>query len=117
MESTDTVEAAVAKLAATKAEHRPILSIISADTGMAAATRKALVLHLLQEEDEQVARIAALAGGGGAALALGEVHAAGAAAGEGVSSQGAPNKGLTVGSLRAAPASITPGRLGTLRYE
>lgn len=110
MEPTSaTVEAAVAKLAATKAEHRPILSIISADDGMAAATRKALVLHLLQEEDEQVATIAALAGGGASALA----EPAEAA----VSSQGAPNKGLTVGSLRAAPASITPGRLGTLRYE
>lgn len=113
METTSTtVEAAVAKLAATKAEHRPILSIISSDTGMAAATRKALVLHLLQEEDEQVARIAALAGGGGAA-APASADVAEAA----TSSRGAPNKGLTVGSLRAAPASITPGRLGTLRYE
>lgn len=116
MESTSpTVEAAVAKLAATKAEHRPILALISSDTGMAAATRKALVLHLLQEEDEQVARIVELAGGpaaADAALAQGE-----APVGDGGSSQGAPNKTLTVGSLRAAPASITPGGLGTLRYE
>jgi hypothetical protein len=106
-----TVEAAVAKLAATKAEHRPILAIISTDPGMAAATRKALVLHLLQEEDEQVARIAALAGGGAAAASDVAAEAGGA------SSQGAPNKGLTVGSLRATPAAVTPGRLGTLRNE
>lgn len=109
MEPTSaTVEAAVAKLAATKAEHRPILAIISADDGMAAATRKALVLHLLQEEDEQVATLAALTGGAAAPAEPAEAP---------VSSQGAPNKGLTVGSLRAAPASVTPGRLGTLRYE
>lgn len=86
METTaTTVEAAVAKLAATKAEHRRILEVIAADAGMAPATRQALVLHLLEEEDEQLARIAALSGGGAAAPAP---------------ASAAARPGLSVGPLR-----------------
>jgi hypothetical protein len=69
---------AISALIATKAEHRRILMQIAADPGMTPATRQQLIDHLYTEEDEHLARIAALVGG-----APGE-HAA----------------GFTVGSLR-----------------
>jgi hypothetical protein len=62
-----------------KQEHRELLGLIAADPDMAPETRKALLDHLMQEEDELVEKIAA---------------AASAASGE------RPAR-LTVGSLRA----------------
>ena len=92
-----TLPDAVARLAATKAEHRKILSTISADAGMAPETRRTLIEHLCQEEDEHVRKIAALAGGGAHPPVEG----------------GEDRPGLTVGSLRREAA---PGpRLGSLR--
>lgn len=93
-----TLPDAVAKLAATKAEHRKILQTVAGDAGMAPETRQTLIEHLYQEEDEQVRRIASLAGG-----------KAPPAGGEGADDR--PT--LTVGSLRREPP-MGP-RLGSLR--
>jgi hypothetical protein len=98
-----TLPDAVAKLAATKAEHRKILQTVAGDPGMAPETRQTLIEHLYQEEDEQVRRIASLLGGGGGATE--------SAPGEG----GDDRPTLTVGSLRR---EALPGpRLGSLRPE
>ena len=100
MDAGGTLQQAVAKLAATKAEHRGILQTIAGDAGMSPETRRTLVEHLCQEEDEQVRRIAALAGGD----ALPDADA-----GPG----DAPR--LTVGSLRPEPP--VGQQLGSLRIE
>lgn len=84
--------AAVAALAALKAEHRQLLLRIAADPGMEPATRVALLEHALEEEDETIARIAALVNGRTGARR---------------------ERGLTVGSLRPKePAGRTLGGLG-----
>lgn len=122
----------VAALQALKAEHAPILAQIAADPGMGAETRALLIAHLYEEEDERVARIAALGGGvgGGVDLALAE----GGSTGPGprptalsVGSLRAPEptagiapaaSGLSVGSLRrdAHTAPDSRGSVGSLRY-
>lgn len=79
-----TLETAVEELVKTKQEHREIIDVIADDAGMAPATRKALLLHLLAEEDERVAAISEAAGGAPSAPR--------------------PKSGLTVGSLRGEPA-------------
>ena len=96
IDAGQTLPDAVAKLAATKAEHRKILQQVAGDPGMTPETRRTLIEHLYQEEDEHVRKIAALAGGEAADEAAGEHR-----------------PGLTVGSLRREAA---PGvRLGSLR--
>lgn len=98
MESAGTLQAAIEKLASAKAEHRAILQKIAADPGMSPDTRRTLIEHLWQEEDEHVRRIAALAGGV-------ELPATSPTGGD------APR--LTVGSLRPEPP-VGPS-LGSLR--
>lgn len=44
----------VSKMVSLKEEHRPILEKIAADEGMSAETRRLLVSHVLDEEDEAV---------------------------------------------------------------
>jgi hypothetical protein len=97
-EST-TLEGGLQKLVATRAEHKRILQTILADGGMALGTRQALIEHLLQEEDEQLARLTGLTGGGGSPVA-------------GVADASAP--ALTVGSLRPE-GTFEGARLGSLR--
>src|SRR5687767_9286594 len=99
IETGQSLPDAVAKLAATKAEHRKILQQVASDPGMTPETRRTLIEHLCQEEDEHVRRIAALAGGGASAgpMPVATDH----------------RSGLTVGSLRReAPPGV---RLGSLR--
>jgi hypothetical protein len=60
-----TLVAAIDELAAVKAEHRRILVQIAGDPGMTPETRRTLLEHLYDEEDEHVRHIAALAGAGG----------------------------------------------------
>lgn len=87
------LSAAVAALAALKAEHRQLLLRIAADRGMEPATRIALLEHVLDEEDRKVAGISAMVNG---------------SAGAG------PRRGSpTVGSLR--PAEPAGRVLGSLR--
>jgi hypothetical protein len=43
------------RLAALRAEHKPILAAITSDPGMSATTRALLVEHLLEEEEERLA--------------------------------------------------------------
>ncbi len=97
-------DAALSKLAALKAEHRPILEQIAADPGMAPETRRTLLVHLMEEEDEYVA---AAIGGAPPQKASGTPAPAGPAA---ITSS--PGRSYTVGSMRpAAPVSLTLGSL------
>lgn len=114
----DPLQDAIAELAKLKNEHRGILSKISSDPGMNPETRRILVDHLYEEEDEQMSAILALQTGGGAAT-----PAAPAAA-------GSPSGALTVGSLRPRPSAKPilgslrptpdlasgPGTVGSLRH-
>lgn len=95
LEREASLSAAVDALVALKAEHRKILHDVVSDPGMAPETRLTLVEHLYEEEDEHVARIAALAGASPAPA-----------------SADAP-RGLTVGSLRSD--TTTTVTLGSLR--
>ncbi len=79
-------DATVRKLQATKAEHRAILQVILADGGMAAETRRTLVDHLMEEEEELVN-----------ALSADGMSTSGPRGGDGA--DGLP--AFTVGSLRA----------------
>lgn len=99
MEEPDLPQA-VAALERLKAEHRDLLLRIAADAGMEPGTRTALIEHVLDEEDEKIAQIAELAGGGGS---------------PGPSRSG--RGGLTVGSLRPDTLPGQPGSrtLGSLR--
>lgn len=72
----------IAKLAATKAEHRPILMQVSADAGMSPETRQQLVAHVLEEEDELIANLQAQ------------------------SADAAPTRAWTVGPLRPRDVSL-----------
>jgi hypothetical protein len=97
----DPLDAAVARMRATKAEHRRLLDVIASDTGMTPETRRVLVSHVLDEEDEQLDRIA------------------GAATGEG-GPAGPPRRGgLSVGSLRAEPQwpAARRGSIGSMRRD
>lgn len=85
---------AVARLAHLKAEHRGLVRRIAADPGMTPETRTALLEHVAEEEEEAVAALQALVGD---------------------ASPGAPEQGLTVGSLRSEePIAATSG-VGSLR--
>lgn len=97
---SESLGAAVASLQALKAEHRTLLATIAADAGMEPATRSALIAHVLEEEDERLDDIAALAAS----------ETAGAPAIE-------RRSGLTVGSLRPVPATPASrrGTVGSLR--
>ncbi len=79
-------DSTVRKLQATKAEHREILQVILADGGMAAETRRTLVDHLMEEEEELVNALSPTSGGTSGARGAG-------------GSGGLPS--FTVGSLRA----------------
>ena len=95
------LDAAVEKMRATKAEHRRLLDVIAGDTGMAPETRRTLVSHVLDEEDEQLDRIA------------------GAATGEGLPAGEPRRSGLSVGSLRTEPQWPSPrrGSIGSMRRD
>jgi hypothetical protein len=99
LESEASLTTAIAALAEDKAEHRKILHDVVADPGMTPETRLTLVEHLYAEEDEHVARIAALAAAPGPAPAA---------------ESGDAPRGFTVGSLRAEAAGA-PAMLGSLR--
>jgi hypothetical protein len=93
------IDGLVAQMQHLKQEHRALADLISGDPGMSASTRKALLEHLLEEEDELALRIAAAT-----------THAP-SAAGVNRPLHVAPR--LTVGSLRAdsAERSVTLGSL------
>lgn len=98
----------IAKLQALKQEHASLLHHIVADAGMNPDLRRHLVEHIHEEEDEHVAKIAALTAGQGELGAHAPV------------SQPAPAapSGLTVGSLRPSPPSGEgPGSVGSLRLS
>lgn len=101
LESEPSLTTAITALAEVKAEHRKILHDVVADPGMTPETRLTLVEHLYAEEDEHLARIAALA-------------AAPAPASAGGDAGGEAPRGFTVGSLRAEAAGA-PAMLGSLR--
>jgi hypothetical protein len=110
MEDPD-LAAAVARLAELKAEHRDLMLTIARDAGMEPETRRTLVQHVLDEEDEKIARIVTLVGSSAA-------RATEASAPPAIP----PGRGrLTVGSLRADAASparaAVRGSLGSLRDE
>ncbi len=88
------LEQLVAQMVHLQQEHKELASVIGADPGMSPGTRKALMDHLTEEEDELAAKIAAMK----------------PAAGQ--RSEAAPR--LTVGSLRA-DAADTSLTLGSLR--
>lgn len=94
----------VEQLQQLKDEHRELLRVIGGDAGMAPETRQALLAHLLEEEDELMARIAAASAPGADAPAPG--------AGAPACGPRAPR--LTVGSLRRELAPAVAG-LGSLR--
>jgi hypothetical protein len=89
----------VQHMQALKAEHRELLTLIGSDAGMAPETRRALLAHLMEEEDELVQRIAAATPGAGRA---------------GKSAEPTDRPRLSVGSLRAEEP-VASGRLGSLR--
>ncbi|MEQ8764571.1 MAG: hypothetical protein RL885_11635 [Planctomycetota bacterium] len=96
------LNAAVSALEQTKSEHREILDRIAGDEGMSGETRRALVAHVLEEEDEHMAEIQGLMRQPSSAP------------------QSAPStaqtRNLTVGSMRNDPASGQgPGSVGSLR--
>jgi len=102
-----TLRFAVDRMVALRAEHRPILERIVTDAGMEPATRRALIDHLLQEEDEKLAQIQQLSAGAPSGAA--------AAAPSGAARASGP--ALTVGSLRvsAMDAAGAPRSVGSLR--
>jgi hypothetical protein len=93
----DTLEGAISGMQALKTEHAPILAQIARDAGMSPETRATLIAHLLEEEDEKLARIAAAAG-----LAP---QPAPSARGSHAAVEASPAARLSVGSLRASSAS------------
>lgn len=106
-----TLRAAVDRMLALRAEHKPILDKIVADAGMQPETRKALVEHLRLEEDEKLDAIARLTPAR-AAEPKPARPAGGAAHGAAAS--------MTVGSLRRVQApprepAAPRGSVGSLR--
>jgi hypothetical protein len=95
----DTLEGAISGMQALKSEHAPILAQIARDPGMSPETRATLVAHLLEEEDEKLARIAAAAGLSASVSAPRP------------SLDASPAARLTVGSLRT-PSASTPDAAG-----
>ena len=106
---------AIAGMQALKAEHAPILAQLARDPGMAPETRALLVTHLLEEEDEKLAGIAAAAGARGSASSgkkdgvqgarwtIGSLRmsSSGAGAAESAPQAGGTTSRQSVGSLRA----------------
>ncbi len=94
------LEGAIAGMQALKSEHAPILAQLARDAGMSPETRALLVAHLLEEEDEKLASIAA------------------AAKGRPVSPDASPGASssarLTIGSLRMSSSDMqAPPRTAT----
>lgn len=102
LEPEASLSAAIDALVDVKAEHRKILHDVVADPGMTPETRLTLVEHLYAEEDEHLARIAALAG-----------DAPAPAAPTAPATPVEPPHGFTVGSLRQD--TTPPATLGSLR--
>lgn len=100
------LDAAIAHMVKLKNEHRPILSRIAGDPGMSIETRRVLIEHLYEEEDEHMAEIAALRAQDGGAGVASAPSAAGATE---------TGPALTVGSLR--PTGAPGPSLGSLRRE
>lgn len=101
----------VGELQKVRAEHDALLTHILADGGMAVETRKVLLTHLRDEEQEHIDGIDALVGGGGAKKAP---------APAGTAAASPYDRGLTVGSLRdeSGPARTTArGTVGSLRND
>jgi hypothetical protein len=99
-----TLRAAVDRMVALRAEHKPILDMIAGDAGMAPETRRTLLDHLRQEEDEKldtIARLTSAEGAGGAKPHRGHSEAAVKPSHETPTASGP----ATVGSLRRATAS------------
>ena len=93
---------AVGKMVALKEEHRPIMEQIAKDPGMLPETRLALIDHVLEEEEELVAKINDLVG----------VEDAGEKIGAG------PTRALTVGPMRAeAHDGAQMQSVGSLKVE
>jgi hypothetical protein len=103
----DDLKAQIDHLRALKEEHAPLLSMIAGDPGMSADVRRALVEHIYEEEDEHMTKLAALTGGGAGSTPPAPAAAAHPAA--------APNRGLSVGSLRVDHPSPSPTSVGSLR--
>ncbi|MBL8696408.1 MAG: hypothetical protein JNJ88_20090 [Planctomycetes bacterium] len=105
-----TLRFAVDRMVELRAEHRPILEKIVTDAGMEPATRRVLVEHLLQEEDEKLAQIQQLSAGAPSGAA-----APAPAAPPGAARASGPS--LTVGSLRtsAMEGTSAPRSVGSLR--
>jgi hypothetical protein len=102
-ESPTTLRAAVDRMVALRAEHKPILDMIAGDSGMAPETRRALLDHLRQEEDEKldtISRLTAAEGGGGPKPHRGHADVAVKPSHETRTASGP----ATVGSLRRATA-------------
>lgn len=95
---------AIAHMVKLKNEHRPILSRIAGDPGMSIETRRILIEHLYEEEDEHMAEISALRV---------QDNAAGGATEPPPTSAADAGPTLTVGSLR--PTGAHGPSLGNLR--
>ena len=85
-------------LAKLKEEHEPLLAMIQADGGMKPETRRVLVEHIYEEEEERLQKIAALRGTGAAAPVPEPAAASG-------------RRGLTVGSLMMVQTHTAVGSL------
>ncbi len=100
------VESEIQKLNALREEHAPIEARIRSDAGMAEETRRVLLEHLQEEEDEHLQRIASE-----------NPSAAAKLSGELTPATPPAKPGASVGSLRPA-VSRTPasrGSVGSLR--
>jgi len=98
MPEPQSLEEAIANMVRLKNEHRPILTRIAGDPGMSIETRRVLIEHLYEEEDEHMTEIAALRSQAEAAPAAPSTpHAL----------------RLTVGALR--PTGAARAALGSLR--
>lgn len=93
------LETLIQRMQHLKQEHRELLELISMDGGMSVTTRKALLAHLMEEEDELVAQMARAAP---AATAGNPLAAAGVAPRLTVGSlrRDSTERGVTLGSLR-----------------
>lgn len=98
----DPLQDAVSALQNIKSEHRELLDRIAGDEGMAGETRRALIQHVLEEEDEHVQEIQGLVPREGEAREPDQpVRRAGR---------------LSIGSLRRdPPPNPGPGSVGSLR--
>lgn len=100
MPEPQSLDDAIANMVRLKNEHRPILSRIAGDPGMSIETRRILIEHLYEEEDEHMSEIAALRSQGDAAPTAPAAPA---------------GPRLTVGALR--PTGAARAALGSLRRE